>query len=62
MDISGLSSVVTALATSSPQNDAVSVSVQKKAMDLQASQAAQLIQSVTDSMPPSPSGGIDVYA
>ena len=45
--------------------DAVGISVQKKAMDMQAAQANELIQSVAKSMP-SPEGNIgrnlDVFA
>lgn len=66
MDISGISSAsLQAIAGTSTQNgDAVSISVLKKAMDLQAAQASQLIQSVTQSTsPPELSGQhIDIYA
>ena len=53
MDISGISSaVVQSIAgNATVNNDAVVTSVLKKAMDIQASQASQLIASVQQSVP-----------
>ncbi|MDJ0740295.1 MAG: YjfB family protein [Gammaproteobacteria bacterium] len=53
MDISGVSaSVLQGIGNSATQpGDAVTISVLRKAMDIQASQAAQLIESVAKSMP-----------
>ena len=60
MEISGSTSVVAA-ASNAQQGDAVAVSVQKKAMDIQEAQAVQLIQSVEESVP-EPKTGLDEYA
>lgn len=53
MDISGVSnSMLQSIANTSTQNgDAVTVSVMKKALDVQEQQAAQMIESVKDSAP-----------
>lgn len=53
MDTSGISaSLLHNIASSATQNgDAVSISMMRKAMDIQASQASQLIDSVAKSMP-----------
>lgn len=52
MDISAISSsLLQKISNSASQTgDAVSVSVMRKAMDIQSAQAAQLIESVTQSM------------
>lgn len=60
MEISGSASVVAA-ASSAQQGDAVAVTVQKKAMDIQEQQAMQLIQSVEESVP-EPKTSLDEYA
>lgn len=66
MDISSIpSSLVQNIANNATQTgDAVSISVMRKAMDLQGQQAMQLIESVAKSAPqPGVSGGhIDTYA
>ena len=53
MDISAISSsLLQHISNSATQNgDAVTVSVMRKAMDIQAAQATQLIESVAQSMP-----------
>lgn len=53
MDISGISSsLLQHISNGSTQTgDAVTVSVMRKAMDIQASQATQLIESVAKSLP-----------
>ena len=53
MDISAISSsLLQNISNSASQTgDAVTVSVMRKAMDIQSAQAAQLIESVTQSMP-----------
>ena len=53
MDISGISaSLLQGISNGATQSgDAVTVSVMRKAMDIQASQATQLIDSVAQSMP-----------
>lgn len=53
MDMSGISpSLLQSIGNSATQTgDAVTVSVMRKAMDLQAAQATQLIESVAQSMP-----------
>ena len=62
MNISGS---MAASASGAQAYDAVGITVQRKAMDIQASQANQLIQSVAKSMP-QPQGNIgrniDVFA
>jgi len=60
MEISGSTSVVAA-ASGADQGDAVAITVQKKAMDVQEQQAAQLIESVEESMP-EPKTSLDEYA
>ena len=61
MEITGLSASMVASGGAVQTGDAVAVSVQKKAMDIQQSQAQQLIQSVEQSVP-QPQTSIDVYA
>ncbi len=61
MDISGVSPSMLAASGSVQTGDAVSVSVQKKAMDIQASLAQQMIQSVEESVP-EPKTSLDEYA
>lgn len=66
MNISGISSVVvqSIAGNATVNNDAVVTSVLKKAMDIQASQASQLIASVAESVPQSGNLGrnIDIVA
>ena len=56
MELSGISSATLASisGTSTRNGDAVAISVLKKAMDIQASSAAQLIASAQSSAPASP--------
>ncbi len=61
MDISGVSPSLVAAAGAVQTGDAVAISVQKKAMDIQAAQAQQLIQSVAESVP-EPKTSLDEYA
>ncbi len=64
MEITGFSASMVASGGSVQTGDAVAVSVQKKAMDIQQSQAQQLIQSVEQSVPKpqtSSQSSIDVY-
>ena len=65
MNITGSSTAAVASASGAQAYDAVGISVQRKAMDIQQAQAAQLINSVAQSVP-QPSGNlgnnIDVYA
>jgi predicted RecA/RadA family phage recombinase len=61
MDISNISASMVASGSAVQTGDAVAISTQKKAMDLQASQAQQLIESVKASAPTTDSG-VDVYA
>lgn len=61
MDISGVSPSLVAASGAVQTGDAVAISVQKKAMDIQAAQAQQLIQSVEESVP-EPKTSIDEYA
>lgn len=53
MNISAVSdSMLQQISNTATQNgDAVTITMLRKAMDIQSSQAAQLIQSVTESMP-----------
>ena len=53
MDISGISgSLLQQISNGATQNgDAVAISMMRKALDIQASQAGQLIQSAAQSMP-----------
>ena len=60
MEISGSTSVVAA-ASGANQGDAIAISVQKKAMDIQEQQAVQLIESVEESAP-EPKTSLDEYA
>ena len=66
MNISGVSAaVIQSIASNATvNNDAVVTSVLKKAMDIQASQAAQLIASVQQTMPAqgNPGQNIDILA
>ncbi len=66
MNISGLSSAViqSIAGNATVDHDAVVTTVLKKAMDIQASQASQLIESVAKSMPQSGNIGsnIDIHA
>lgn len=59
MDLSGVSPATLAAisGTSTRSGDAVTIKVLKKAMDIQASNAAQLIASVQASAPPRPDPG-----
>lgn len=52
MDINSISSGVVAQNAAQKTGDAVGVTVAKKAMDIQSSQASQLIESVKESSPP----------
>jgi len=61
MDISGVSPSMLAASGPVQTGDAVAISVQKKAMDIQSAQAQQLIQSVEESVP-EPKTSIDEYA
>ena len=61
MEIAGFSASMVAAGGSVQTGDAVAVTMQKKAMDIQQSQAQQLIQSVEKSVP-KPQTSIDVYA
>ena len=60
MEISGATSVVAA-ASGADQGDAIAVTLQRKAMDIQEQQATQLIESVEESMP-EPKTSLDEYA
>lgn len=66
MDISGVSnSMLAQIANGATQNgDAVTIAVLRKAMDIQAQQSLQLIQSVTQSAPSNPNAAqhLDVWA
>lgn len=62
MEIAGFSASMVAAGGGSVQTgDAVAVTVQKKAMEMQQVQAQQLIQSVEESVP-EPQNKVDVYA
>ena len=62
MDLNGISSATLASisGTSTRNGDAVAISVLKKAMDIQASTAAQLIASAQASAPAKPDSGSSV--
>ena len=63
MDVSGISgSLLQQIGNGATQSgDAVTISVMRKAMDIQAAQATQLIESVAQSMPdPAPRVGQNI--
>jgi len=62
MNVSGVSASMAAASSSVQTGDAVAVSVQKKAMDIESANAQQLIESVAASAPKLPSSAIDLYA
>ena len=62
MNVSGVSASMAEASSSVQTGDAVAVSVQKKAMDIESANAQQLIESVAASAPKLPSSAIDLYA
>lgn len=59
MDIAGVSSAAVSSAVSSANSqDAISVAVAKKAIDVQAQSAAQLIESVPEAKAPDPDSNL----
>ena len=62
MDISAGISTAALASTAMNNGDAVTVSVMKKAMDIQASSAAQLLESVSQALPDNLGNRINVTA